>query len=389
MTSLKERQGQCIVASVIILITFVAYTSQIFVLWHFLGGPTLHTAAVLLPFNVFVILIYINYALTCLTEPGSVPKNWMPEQHIHVEVKRSTHAPRFCKTCNNYKPPRTHHCRACGRCVLKMDHHCPWINNCVGFANYGHFLRFLFYVDIGTIYLFVLLSCRLAQMVWELRHNDIRPSVIEVVFLSINYALSALVMVAVGILSGYHVYCVTTNTTTIEGWEKGRSLTMRSMGKIQNVKYPYDHGMMNNLRTVLGPQPLWWFWPQRMTGTGLDFPINAKHVYEEQEDDLEDDLPQRLSSYSHETLRSIMTSTTAAVPPPLPNPTVSIPKRVSVIEPERIRTKPSTLRLKKSTSLIMPNTPGSVMTFASTSTLVDPHVRASTPEQYEMNISSQ
>jgi ribosomal protein L40E len=33
---------------------------------------------------------------------------------------------RFCQKCQCYKPPRAHHCRVCGRCVLRMDHHCPW-----------------------------------------------------------------------------------------------------------------------------------------------------------------------------------------------------------------------------------------------------------------------
>jgi len=40
-----------------------------------------------------------------------------------------------CVLCNGVKPPRTHHCSKCGRCVMRMDHHCPWIGNCVGFKN--------------------------------------------------------------------------------------------------------------------------------------------------------------------------------------------------------------------------------------------------------------
>lgn len=36
----------------------------------------------------------------------------------------------ICKKCIAPKPPRTHHCSVCNRCVLKMDHHCrilqPW-----------------------------------------------------------------------------------------------------------------------------------------------------------------------------------------------------------------------------------------------------------------------
>lgn len=94
----------------------------------------------------------------------------MPRQQAYIEVKKSTHTPRYCKTCNGYKPPRTHHCSSCNRCVLKMDHHCPYINNCVGFSNYCHFIRFLVYVNISTIYLLVLLCCRLAQVVRDMRH---------------------------------------------------------------------------------------------------------------------------------------------------------------------------------------------------------------------------
>ena len=44
--------------------------------------------------------------------------------------------------------------------LISLDHHCPWVNNCVGHYNYGHFIRFLFYVDVACSYHLVMVTKR-------------------------------------------------------------------------------------------------------------------------------------------------------------------------------------------------------------------------------------
>ena len=61
----------------------------------------------------------------------------------------------MCKKCNAPKPPRTHHCSVCERCVLKMDHHCPWMNNCIGLRNQKSFLHFNFYTAVAAAWTLV------------------------------------------------------------------------------------------------------------------------------------------------------------------------------------------------------------------------------------------
>lgn len=38
-------------------------------------------------------------------------------------MKKLTRGPRYCRTCENYKPPRAHHCRQCKKYVVHLCVH--------------------------------------------------------------------------------------------------------------------------------------------------------------------------------------------------------------------------------------------------------------------------
>lgn len=88
-------------------------------------------------------LALASHAKTQFTDPGTVPTSAQPVESLR---KQNPHAPlTMCSQCQTFKPPFSHHCRICNRCVSRMDHHCPWMNNCVGAGNLKHFTLFLIY----------------------------------------------------------------------------------------------------------------------------------------------------------------------------------------------------------------------------------------------------
>jgi len=143
------------------------------------------------------------------------------------------------------------------------------VNNCVGHFNYGHFVRFLFYVDVACSYHLAMVTRRVysATQYWE----DISGS--ELIFIILNFATCIPVLLAVGAFSLYHFWSLMGNTTTIEGWEKDKVATLVRHGKIQEMKFPYNLGIKRNICSVLGDSPLLWCWPTITPGTGLKYQL--------------------------------------------------------------------------------------------------------------------
>ncbi|KAI9323516.1 DHHC palmitoyltransferase-domain-containing protein [Dichotomocladium elegans] len=250
---LENIPGRVFVVGVSILIATIAYSSQLFIILPAMEWWSVQSAIALIPFNILVLMLYYNYYLACVTDPGKVPAGWEPPYStIHSQengkwirqkddlpaTDTGITGPRYCKSCTQYKPPRSHHCRYCKRCVLKMDHHCPWIANCVGYDNYGHFVRFILYVDIACTYALALLGWRVKNIMDDIRHFrfNAEPSVFEVVMLVVNFILAFIVLFCVGILSIYHLYCMSRNQSSIESWERDKVKKLIRRGKIMPVR---------------------------------------------------------------------------------------------------------------------------------------------------------
>ncbi|KAK4397374.1 putative protein S-acyltransferase 14 [Sesamum angolense] len=222
------------------------------------GLDSLLAVAVLILFHFLLVMLLWSYFSVVFTDPGCVPPSWTPaldeergdtnpltlaEFPADVENRRI----RFCRKCNQFKPPRCHHCSVCGRCVLKMDHHCVWVVNCVGALNYKYFLLFLFYTFLETSLVGLSL---LPDFIAFFSDGEISgtPGTLATSFLAfvLNLAFSLSVL---GFLI-MHISLVAANTTTIEAYEKKTTL-----------KWHYDLGRKRNFVQVFGTDKTYWFIP--------------------------------------------------------------------------------------------------------------------------------
>ncbi|QCE07920.1 probable protein S-acyltransferase 15 isoform X1 [Vigna unguiculata] len=252
------------VLAVFSLMCFVYYSS-IFVFLHdwlnLQSSPATLNAYL---FSLFAFLSLFSFFSCVFTDPGHVPSSYAPD----VEFSKDSEAPKKCDKCFVYKPPRTHHCRVCRRCILKMDHHCLWINNCVGYWNYKAFFVFVLYATISSIYATVIFISCVFQKDWDLIKGS---------SLKIFYVLYGTMMVGLTItlltLFGWHVYLVLHNMTTIE-YHEGNRAKWLAMKSGQSYRHPFNIGAYRNITSILGPNMLKWLCPTEVSHLkeGVSFP---------------------------------------------------------------------------------------------------------------------
>ncbi|KAK3145174.1 hypothetical protein QOZ80_4AG0324570 [Eleusine coracana subsp. coracana] len=261
------------------------------------GATTLAALAVLLLFHFLLAMLLWSYFSVVFTDPGSVPPNW----NLDFDVETGETAPlassefngqmnsqqsmahgctgnprvRYCRKCNQLKPPRCHHCSVCGRCVLKMDHHCVWVVNCVGALNYKYFLLFLFYTFLETTLVTLSLLPHFIAFFSDVEIPG-SPAALATTFLTfvLNLAFSLSVL---GFMI-MHISLVSANTTTIEAYEKKTT-----------PHWIYDLGRKRNFAQVFGNDRRYWFIPayseedlRRIPALqGLDYPVRPDFAGQE------------------------------------------------------------------------------------------------------------
>lgn len=119
---------------------------------------------------------------------------------------------RYCWKCKSVRAPRTHHCSACSRCVLRFDHHCYWVGSCVGLRSHKHFLMFVFYAGLG---------CTVVSL--SMLHKNFIASkastTSEFEWYSqdgLALCLSSLVALMLTTLYGYHIKLICYNESSLE-----------------------------------------------------------------------------------------------------------------------------------------------------------------------------
>ncbi|CRG93051.1 palmitoyltransferase, putative [Plasmodium gallinaceum] len=223
-------------------------------------------------FHFFLIMYLINYILSIIIPPGSIPnteewafndyqENYTDEIEYYLLEKKKSGERRYCKWCCKFKPDRTHHCRVCKTCILKMDHHCPWIYNCVGWNNHKYFMLSLIYCCITSIFVSITMFNSVKDAI-----KNVKTPFSEMFLLLFGETLNSFLALIITCFLFFHIWLMINAMTTIEFCEKQTNYQNQSYSKY------YNKGLWGNFKDVFGDSPFLWFLPiDNRKGDGINF----------------------------------------------------------------------------------------------------------------------
>lgn len=198
--------------------------------------------------------------LTLTTHPGLVPENWLAEKAFNAD-EHSAHGgvvppdvPHFvCPRSKRRLPPRAFFVGLTGESFLFLDHYCNLLATPIGLRNRRHFLIFLLYAALLSIFG---VTATGATAYSAASHQD--P-----IFALVSFVLAVLDLIAaswLGYFSTINWRIAGRNATTI-GDAFGRDET----------EYDLGDTMQNLEVSIFGPRPAWmWALPRRNGGPLAD-----------------------------------------------------------------------------------------------------------------------
>ena len=84
----------------------------------------------------------INQLSHLPSPPITVAK--LKDQLEQLRAYKCTHII-YCVDCEQFRDPRSHHCKNLGVCVRRYDHYCNYVDNCIGIRNHRYFLQYIFW----------------------------------------------------------------------------------------------------------------------------------------------------------------------------------------------------------------------------------------------------
>jgi len=247
----------------------------------------------LMPVNILLVLLLISLLKTKYSSPGYIPKSWNKDveeklgklltvekatlekylrkqqsedavkdeemKKLNVKFKKDEvpieHLQqlafervlkkmniRFCLHCQMFKPPRSHHCRKCGKCILKLDHHTDFLGNCVGFYNYKSYINSVLY---EVLFLWVLVYVYITFI--SDPFNRARLTWGHFILVNLSYFVAIGLCVFMSFYLFFHFWLIITGRTSLE--------------MLENKQEDYNYGIWKNFQSVFGSNPLLWLIP--------------------------------------------------------------------------------------------------------------------------------
>lgn len=234
--------------------------------------------------SLLALIAFVSWLLAAFMNPGIVPRGeeGNDKKARVLLIKGTPMKQKVCRTCLQFRPPRSKHCSVCDNCVLRFDHHCSWLGNCVGLNNYRPFVCMLYSVSIhilvglGTVC--DMLYKNSASMYdwpgegcapWTIRER------LWVISAVVYLTVSAVTAMPVLVLAFFHTAFMTRNVTTNE------RLTTATPN-------PFDDGCLRNWVHI-------WCHPERVLARGEDvFQVQTATTGSDEDNDSDgNDVPER------------------------------------------------------------------------------------------------